>query len=249
MARRGGARPLSVDFGIWALLGRSAAFRDRHLLVIPAPWVGDGSFLSLVRPACSVPGGRISASPAADATSGIFVLVLFDRYAGLSGQDLNNLMSFRAGIVVLDDGQMVRRQHQRRTGSRSGSASPAVWAYLGWYLLCFSIITIIGWAWVTSAWMRWICRNIQPARGARSCSTAAAGGVVAHDRGALASASSSRFHGCMAGMCALVRVAIRAWPNERHTNGQRERVFENAYHRAGAASLPAPPRPPACRRA
>ena len=34
-----------------------------------------------------------------------------------------------------------------------------------------SSITIIGWAWVFTAWMRWICRNIR-ARGERSCSTA-----------------------------------------------------------------------------
>ena len=31
--------------------------------------------------------------------------------------------------------------------------------YVGWYLLLFiSAITIVGWAWVTTAWIRWICR-------------------------------------------------------------------------------------------
>src|SRR5262245_4356651 len=35
------------------------------------------------------------------------------------------------------------------------------WGFIGWYALLFvSMITIIGWAWVTTAWMRWICRNI-----------------------------------------------------------------------------------------
>jgi hypothetical protein len=33
--------------------------------------------------------------------------------------------------------------------------------YVGWYLLIYiSAITIIGWAWVATAWMRWICRNV-----------------------------------------------------------------------------------------
>jgi hypothetical protein len=37
--------------------------------------------------------------------------------------------------------------------------------YIGWYLLLYiSAITIIGWAWVMTAWMRWICRNIDGTR-------------------------------------------------------------------------------------
>ena len=45
-------------------------------------------------------------------------------------------------------------------------ASPArVWAIIGWqFLLYVSVITIIGWAWVITAWMRWICRNIDGTR-------------------------------------------------------------------------------------
>jgi hypothetical protein len=27
-------------------------------------------------------------------------------------------------------------------------------------LLYVSFITIVGWAWVVTAWMRWVCRNI-----------------------------------------------------------------------------------------
>ena len=39
------------------------------------------------------------------------------------------------------------------------------WSYLGWYLLTIiSVITIIGWAWVTAAWIRWICRHIDGTR-------------------------------------------------------------------------------------
>jgi hypothetical protein len=42
------------------------------------------------------------------------------------------------------------------------SFSGSFWAYLGWTLLTvISFITIIGWAWVYAAQVRWICRNIQ----------------------------------------------------------------------------------------
>jgi len=45
------------------------------------------------------------------------------------------------------------------------SFSGPVWTYLGWAILAvISVITIIGWAWVYVAWMRWICRNIQGTR-------------------------------------------------------------------------------------
>ena len=45
----------------------------------------------------------------------------------------------------------------------SFKGSPLV--YLGWYaLLAVSAITIIGWAWVMTAWMRWICSNIEGTR-------------------------------------------------------------------------------------
>ncbi len=35
------------------------------------------------------------------------------------------------------------------------------WPFAGWYILwTVSFITIIGWAWVASAGMRWVCRNV-----------------------------------------------------------------------------------------
>jgi hypothetical protein len=45
------------------------------------------------------------------------------------------------------------------------SFSGSFWAFLGWTVLAgISIITIIGWAWVYAAQIRWICRNIQGTR-------------------------------------------------------------------------------------
>jgi hypothetical protein len=45
------------------------------------------------------------------------------------------------------------------------SFSGSFWAFLGWSILfALSVLTIIGWAWVYTAQMRWICRNIQGTR-------------------------------------------------------------------------------------
>jgi hypothetical protein len=41
----------------------------------------------------------------------------------------------------------------------------SIWAFIGFQLLMFiSIFTIIGWAWVITFWMRWICRNLAGTR-------------------------------------------------------------------------------------
>jgi hypothetical protein len=45
------------------------------------------------------------------------------------------------------------------------SFSGSLLAFFGWIILALvSILTIIGWAWVYAAQMRWICRNIQGTR-------------------------------------------------------------------------------------
>ena len=45
------------------------------------------------------------------------------------------------------------------------SRKVAIWAFIGWNILfALSILTIIGWAWVYVAQMRWFCRNVQGTR-------------------------------------------------------------------------------------
>src|SRR5204863_3363491 len=41
----------------------------------------------------------------------------------------------------------------------------SAWAYIGWFVFYMvSTITIIGWAWVMTAWLRWMARNITGTR-------------------------------------------------------------------------------------
>ena len=58
---------------------------------------------------------------------------------------------------------MAHRESLASNGQPLGlSFSGSIWAYLGWSILgVLSIFTIIGWAWVYVAAMRWVCRNIQ----------------------------------------------------------------------------------------
>ena len=70
------------------------------------------------------------------------------------------------GVPVLDDCCDGSSATSARTASGFRSPSTAASGpFIGWQLLMYvSVITIIGWAWVITAWMRWICRNISGTR-------------------------------------------------------------------------------------
>ena len=106
-----------------------------------------------------------------------------------------------------------------------------------------SAITIIGWAWVYTAQMRWICRNVEGTR--REIVFNATGpGICCGGPLSFASAarSSSRFHGSLRWYDELVCLAVRAGRASARTTPPRRR-----FTCAGAASLPGRPKPPACR--
>jgi hypothetical protein len=45
------------------------------------------------------------------------------------------------------------------------SFSGSFWGFLGWSLLAFvAILTLVGWAWVYVAQLRWMCRHIEGTR-------------------------------------------------------------------------------------
>ena len=83
--------------------------------------------------------------------------------------------------------------------------------YVGWQVLMYiSIITIVGWAWVITAWMRWICRNMSGTRREVIFICVGPGSAVANHR----VCDRLRLHHShsvgIALVRALVRVAIRA---------------------------------------
>ena len=95
----------------------------------------------------------------------VFVALALMSYAG----QLNNYLPLVAILVEAFLSWMILRWI---AGNLSSNGQPlpiafngSVVTYLGWYVLMFlSFITIIGWAWVITAWMRWICRNIAGSR-------------------------------------------------------------------------------------
>ena len=160
------AQPLSAEFGIWALFGRALLYLIGLLLVIPLPWVVTGIYRWLVAHL------RVPQRPDAAFTGNpgdiwyVFVILALCTYAGVSQVSylqyaLIPIEAFLSWVVVRWFVVNVSPDGHQRPLTFTGSA----WAYMGWYFLSLlSFITIIGWAWVLTAWLRWMCRNVDGMR-------------------------------------------------------------------------------------
>ena len=164
-AGAGGA--LSIDFGIIEFIWRTIVAIIGMCFIIPVPWVLVWYTKWIV--SCIQVPGRPNLSFTGSAMAlvpwyfGAIVLAIALSFTGIDA--LSNLM-FVVQIIlywmlikwmvanVASDGQPL-----------GFSFSGTIWAYIGWNLLLgISFLTIIGWAWVYVAQIRWFCRNIQGTR-------------------------------------------------------------------------------------
>lgn len=161
-----GAGRLSTDFGMWEMLGRGLIFVLGFLFVIPAPWVATSFYRWIVtrlhvpqRPNLAFTGEPMDIWY-------VFIVIALLTYAGVTG------ISYIQLIVIPLQAYLSWMTVRWITANISSNGQPLglnftgpVWSYIGWYvLLNISFITIIGWAWVTTAWMRWMCRNVEGTR-------------------------------------------------------------------------------------
>jgi hypothetical protein len=162
-----GSGSLRIDFGIWDLTWRSVAFFLGSLFVIPVPWLAIWYVRWIVsctgvpgRPELSFTGRALTLAP------WFFGAVILEIAAAVADmRALTNLMA----IVWLFLYWLALKwffANLASNGRQLGlSFSGSFWAYFGWNLLAaLSVITIIGWAWVYTAMIRWMCRNIQGTR-------------------------------------------------------------------------------------
>jgi hypothetical protein len=161
-----GGGQLSIDLGLWPFLGRTILFVIGMLLVIPAPWVAV-SYYRWVASRITVPGrpnfaftGQVSDIWYA------FVLLALCSYGGSTGRFVVQLIviviqAFLSWMILRWIATNLSSNGQRLPITFEGS--PLI--YVGWHLLLYiSFITIVGWAWVITAWMRWNVRNVSGTR-------------------------------------------------------------------------------------
>jgi hypothetical protein len=166
VAQANGGGPLAAELGVWSLLGRALVFFIGMLLVIPAPWAATSFYRWLI------PCLRVPQRPSLQFTGRpgdiwyVFVILGLFNYAGATGIPyltyiLFPLQAYLSWMTVRWIVANISSEGRQLPLTFEGAA----FTYIGWYvLLIVSAITIVGWAWVTTAWMRWICANIAGTR-------------------------------------------------------------------------------------
>jgi hypothetical protein len=160
----GGA--LSSEFSTFGLFGRVLLMFVGLLLVIPAPWVATILYRWVVE-RLRVPGRPNLAFTGQPLDIWwVFMLTGLLFYASLVESSWLPIVvlpvnAFLGWLTIKWIAANIGSDGQKLPVTFEGSP----WGYIGWYvLLVVSGITIIGWAWVTTALMRWICRNISGTR-------------------------------------------------------------------------------------
>jgi hypothetical protein len=159
--------PLSIDFEILEFTWRSLALFVGFIFIIPAPWVLVW-YLKWLVPRVSVPG-RPNLNFEGNATTiaaWFFGVVILAVLVGLTGVKLLGNLMFLVEIAlywllvkwfvanISSNGEPLEL---RFTGSP--------WGFIGYSVLAgIAILTIVGWAWVYVAQLRWMCRHVEGTR-------------------------------------------------------------------------------------
>ena len=158
---------LSIDFGIVDFIWRTLVLLIGSCFIIPIPWLFVW-YTQWIVSCVNVPG-RPNLSFTGTAMTivpwffGFFVLAVVVGYTGIQ---VLNLVLFIVEIVLYWMLIKWMVSNIASNGQPLGlSFTGSIVGYIGWNLLfAISMITIIGWAWVAAAQLRWIYRNIQGTR-------------------------------------------------------------------------------------
>jgi hypothetical protein len=162
----GGA--LSIDFGIWDFVWRSLVLGIGCVLIIPTPWVLVW-YLNWLVPCVQVPGRPNLGFTGTAGTIALWyfgfigAIIVLAVVAALIGLDwLNNLINVAQFVLYWLFLKWFIANLASNGQPLGLSFSGSIWAFVGYSILAvLAVFTIIGWAWVYVAMIRWFCRNIQ----------------------------------------------------------------------------------------
>jgi hypothetical protein len=164
-------RSLSIDFGILDYTWRTILFALGMAVVIPGPWVLVW-YLKWFTSCVHVPGRPNFAFAGEPKTIApwyygwVVILIVISLLASATGSRALSHVTSIAHIVLswlLLKWMVLNLVSNGRLVGLSFSGS--FWGFLGWSVLAaLSFLTIIGWAWVYAAEVRWIFRNVEGSR-------------------------------------------------------------------------------------
>jgi GYF domain 2 len=161
-----GGGALSIEFGIWDFTWRSLVLFVGLVFVIPAPWVLLMYFQWIVSCVRVPQRPNLAFTGRLNDLMWLYALVILIIVATWTQYRLLNLAVTVAEFVLYfllvkwfvanlsSNGQPLGL---RFTGS--------LWGFIGYSLLAvIAVLTIVGWAWVYVAQLRWMCRHIEGTR-------------------------------------------------------------------------------------
>jgi hypothetical protein len=158
-----GGGALTIDVGLWELLGRGLVFVIGFLLVIPAPWVATSFYRWIVSRLHVPQRPNLAFTGQVGDIWYVFGALGLLSYSGLTGiRSLRLILIPVQGFLSWMTLRWIAANFSSDGRQLPTTFKGSALGYIGWYILMYlSIITIVGWAWVITAWMRWICRNIE----------------------------------------------------------------------------------------
>jgi hypothetical protein len=155
--------PLRPSFPVWELFGRSLLLLIGQILIVPAPWTTTGFYRFLCRHVALPDGRQLRfAGQPGDIwyiIVGMAVMVWVHQLRVAWASPLATLATWVLTVYVMRwFCANLRTEDDRLRLSFNGE----VLAFVGWNILfVVSLITIIGWAWVLKAMMKWLCSNVR----------------------------------------------------------------------------------------
>ncbi len=156
------AEALTTHIRIWPLFGRALLIIIGQLTVIPSPWIMT-NFYTWFFDNLELPGPqRVAFTGRPLDIWYVFMASAALNYVGYINSYLS-LLTWPLTVLFL----LLILQWILRNLAWEGQSGPLTFTgsylpMLGWYLLTIiSVITIVGWAWVAAAWIRWMCRHIE----------------------------------------------------------------------------------------
>lgn len=163
-AARPAGIPFSSDFDVWGLFGRYLVLALGSLVVFWAPWAFISCYRWLISHIKIPEWPNLTLEGKLADIWYVFVLIVLCSYVNAA----SGRYRFIALLVILAQAALSWMALRWVVGNLSSEGRPLgltfngnILTYIGWnLLLILSILTIVGWAWVITAWTRWVCAHI-----------------------------------------------------------------------------------------
>jgi len=152
--------PLQATVRTWPLFGRGLLVIIGSLLIIPAPWVWTSLYRWFIDHIDLPNARKVGFAGQPGDIWYIFMLNALLGYGGVVHQGVPILLLPVSALFALIIVRWMVRNLRWEDQTEALQFTGSYWGVLGWQAFLYvSLISIIGWAWVLTAQLRWYSRN------------------------------------------------------------------------------------------